>query len=69
MPDTVIPLFSDTETRPTPGMRAAIAAAEVGDEQKGEDPTVIRLQDRVAELLGKERPCGCPPARCATSWR
>ena len=54
MPDTVIPLFSDTETRPTPGMRAAIAAAEVGDEQKGEDPTVIRLQERVAELLGKE---------------
>ena len=54
MPDTVIPLFSDTETRPTPGMRAAIAAAEVGDEQKGEDPTVIRLQERVADLLGKE---------------
>ena len=54
MPETVIPLFSDTETRPTPGMRAAIAAAEVGDEQKGEDPTVIRLQERVAELLGKE---------------
>ena len=54
MPETVIPLFSDTETRPTPGMREAIAAAEVGDEQKGEDPTVIRLQERVAELLGKE---------------
>ena len=54
MSDHVIPLFSDTETRPTPGMRAAIAAAEVGDEQKGEDPTVIRLQARVAELLGKE---------------
>ena len=54
MPDNVIPLFSDTETRPTPGMRAAIAAAEVGDEQKGEDPTVIRLQERVADLLGKE---------------
>lgn len=54
MPDTPIPLFSDTDTRPTPGMRAAIAAAEVGDEQKGEDPTVIRLQERVAGLLGKE---------------
>ncbi len=54
MPDTVIPLFSDTETRPTPGMRAAIAAAEVGDEQKGQDPTVTLLQERVAELLGKE---------------
>ena len=54
MPNPVIPLFSDTETRPTPGMRATIAAAEVGDEQKGEDPTVIRLQERVAGLLGKE---------------
>ena len=54
MPDSVISLFSDTETRPTPRMRAAIAAAEIGDEQKGEDPTVIRLQERVAELLGKE---------------
>ena len=54
MPDTIIPLFSDTETRPTPGMRAAIAAAQVGDEQKGEDPTVTRLQERVADLLGKE---------------
>ena len=54
MPETVIPLFSDTETRPTPGMRAAMASAAVGDEQKGEDPTVARLQDRVAGLLGKE---------------
>ena len=54
MPETVIPLFSDTETRPTPGMRAAMASAAVGDEQKGEDPTVTRLQDRVAALLGKE---------------
>ena len=49
-----VSLYSDTETRPTPGMRAAIAAAEVGDEQKGEDPTIIRLQERVADLLGKE---------------
>ncbi len=49
-----IPLSSDTETRPTAAMRAAIANAEVGDEQRGEDPTVNRLQDRVAELLGKE---------------
>ena len=50
----LVPLFSDTETRPTAGMRAAMAGAEVGDEQKGEDPTVTRLQARVAELLGKE---------------
>ena len=52
--DTVVSLSSDTETRPTAGMRAAMAAAEVGDEQKGQDPTVTRLQERVADLLGKE---------------
>ena len=51
----VIDLRSDTVTRPTPGMRAAIAAAVVGDEQMREDPTVNELQERVAELLGQER--------------
>ncbi|MGF1511272.1 MAG: threonine aldolase family protein [Myxococcota bacterium] len=50
----MISLVSDTETRPTPAMREAIASAEVGDEQRGEDPTVLLLQDRVADLLGKE---------------
>ncbi|HEX8649893.1 MAG TPA: threonine aldolase family protein [Pyrinomonadaceae bacterium] len=50
----MIPLSSDTETKPTPGMRCAMAEAEVGDEQKGEDPTVNRLLARVADLLGKE---------------
>jgi threonine aldolase len=45
-------LYSDTQTRPTPGMRAAIASAEVGDEQRGLDPTTRLLQERVAELLG-----------------
>ncbi len=45
---------SDTQTRPTPGMRQAIAQAEVGDEQKREDPSVNRLQEMVADLLGKE---------------
>src|SRR5437899_2849272 len=54
MPETIIDLRSDTVTRPTAGMRAAMAAAEVGDDVFGEDPTVIRLQERVAELLGKE---------------
>jgi threonine aldolase len=49
-----INLYSDTQTRPTEGMRAAIAAAEVGDEQRGLDPTTIELQDRVASLLGHE---------------
>jgi threonine aldolase len=47
-------LYSDTQTRPTPGMRRAMAEAEVGDEQRFQDPTVNRLQERVAELLGHE---------------
>jgi threonine aldolase len=50
----MIDLYSDTMTKPTPAMRKCMAEAEVGDEQKGEDPTVNRLQDMVAELLGKE---------------
>ncbi|MGE5336418.1 MAG: threonine aldolase family protein [Gemmatimonadota bacterium] len=49
-----IDLRSDTVTRPTAAMRAAIAAAPVGDDQYGEDPTVNALQERVAALLGKE---------------
>lgn len=53
-PPIAIDLYSDTLTKPTPAMRRAIARAEVGDEQKGEDPTVNRLQEMVAELLGKE---------------
>ena len=47
-------LYSDTQTRPSDGMRAAIAGAVVGDEQRGLDPTTLELQDRVAELLGFE---------------
>lgn len=50
----LIDLRSDTVTRPTPAMRRAMAAAEVGDDVFGEDPTVNRLQDLVAELLGTE---------------
>jgi threonine aldolase len=50
----VVDLRSDTVTRPTPAMRAAIAAAEVGDDVYGEDPTVRRLEERVAALLGHE---------------
>ena len=49
-----INLLSDTQTRPTPAMRAAMASADVGDEQIGDDPTVNVLCERVAELLGKE---------------
>jgi threonine aldolase len=47
-------LYSDTQTRPTEGMRRAIAVADVGDEQRGEDPTTRQLEERVAELLGQE---------------
>ena len=54
MPGPFLDLRSDTVTRPTPGMRAAMHAAEVGDDVFGEDPTVNRLQERVVELLGKE---------------
>lgn len=54
MPQFAIDLYSDTLTKPTPAMREAIARAEVGDEQKREDPTVNRLQDMTAELTGHE---------------
>ncbi len=54
MNDTPIDLRSDTVTRPTDAMRAVMAAAPVGDDQYGEDPSTNRLQVRVAELLGKE---------------
>ena len=50
----IVDLRSDTLTKPTPGMRKAIADADVGDDVFGEDPTINRLQKRVAELLGKE---------------
>jgi threonine aldolase len=53
-PPVKINLLSDTQTRPTPGMREAMARAEVGDEQIGDDPTVNLLCERVADLLGKE---------------
>src|SRR6201996_6610113 len=54
MPDSVINLYSDTQTRPDEAMRQAMASAEVGDEQGGLDPTVTALCGEVAELLGKE---------------
>jgi threonine aldolase len=60
-----VDLRSDTVTQPTEGMRAAIAAAAVGDEQKREDPTVTELQDRVAALLGQEAALFVPTATMA----
>jgi threonine aldolase len=52
--DKVIDLRSDTVTQPTAAMRAAMAAAEVGDDVFGDDPSVNALQDRIAAMLGKE---------------
>ena len=55
MPDSrLIDLRSDTVTKPTPAMRRAMAEAEVGDDVYGEDPTVNRLEQRAAEVIGKE---------------
>ena len=50
-----IDLYSDTHTKPSQAMREAMAQAVVGDEQQEADPTTNRLQELVAELLGKER--------------
>ena len=50
----MVNLYSDTQTRPTPAMREAMARAEVGDEQRRADPTTTALEERVAELLGHE---------------
>ena len=67
MTDPVVPidLRSDTVTRPSPEMRAGIAAAPVGDDQYGEDPTVNRLQERIAALLGKEAALWLPSGTMA----
>jgi len=54
MPDEILDFRSDTITRPTPAMWAAITEAVVGDDVFGDDPTVNRLQEKVAEMLGKE---------------
>ena len=61
----MIDLRSDTKTKPTDGMRAAIAAADVGDEQRREDPTVNELERRGADLLGQEAAVFVPTATMA----
>ena len=61
----MIDLRSDTATRPTQAMRAAIAQAEVGDEQIREDPTVNELERRMAEILGQEESVFVPTATMA----
>ena len=64
-PSDLYDLRSDTVTRPSPEMRAAIAAAPVGDDQFGEDPTVNHLQERIAALLGKESALWLPTGTMA----
>ena len=54
LPPIQVNLFSDTQTRPSAGMRDAMMRAEVGDEQNGDDPTVNALCDRMAALTGKQ---------------
>lgn len=54
MPEKIINLYSDTQSQPTKAMRLAMAEAPVGDEQRGEDPSVNRLCEMTADLLGKE---------------
>jgi threonine aldolase len=61
----MIDLFSDTVTRPGPAMRRAMAEAEVGDEQRGLDPTTNALQERGSALLGKEAAIFLPSATMA----
>ena len=58
----MVDLRSDTVTKPSRGMREAMANAEVGDEQEREDPTVLELERRVAELLGQEEAVYLPTA-------
>src|SRR6476469_1636512 len=53
-PDHVVDLRSDTVTKPSDDMRRAMASAEVGDDVYGEDPTLTRLEETVAGLLGHE---------------
>src|SRR5881398_2236315 len=60
-----IDLRSDTVTRPTAGMRAAMAAAEVGDDVYGEDPTVNGLEERVARMFGHEAALFAPTGSMA----
>jgi threonine aldolase len=63
----VINLYSDTQTRPTPAMRRAMADAEVGDEQSFADPTVLAVCERVADLLGHEAAVFLPSGTMANA--
>jgi threonine aldolase len=65
MSEEVVDLFSDTATQPTRGMREAMITAPLGDEQRRTDPTVQKLEERMATLLGKERAVLMPSATMA----
>ncbi len=65
MSEPLVDLRSDTLTRPTQAMRAAMAGAEVGDDVYQEDPTVRRLEERVAELFGHQAALFCPTGSMA----
>jgi len=67
MPEKILDFRSDTITRPTAAMRAAMAEAAVGDDVFGDDPTVNRLQERVAEMLGKEAALYVPSGTMSNS--
>ena len=67
MPERIIDMRSDTVTKPSPGMREAIASAEVGDDVLGDDPTVQRLEERMAGLLGKEAALFVPSGTMANT--
>jgi threonine aldolase len=60
-----IDLYSDTATRPSEAMKKAMFAAEVGDEQMGEDPTTLQLESKIADLLGKDAAMFFPTATMA----
>ncbi len=61
----IVDLRSDTVTKPTPQMRAAMAEAEVGDDVLGDDPTVLRLQSTIARVMGKPAACFVPSGTMA----
>ena len=65
MTNPVIDLRSDTVTKPSAGMRDAMAGAPVGDDVYGEDPTINSLEERVAQLFGKEAALFCPSGSLA----
>ena len=61
----IVDLYSDTATQPTPAMRQAMLSAPLGDEQRGTDPTVRQLEERIARVLGKARAVLMPSATMA----